>query len=96
MPVLWTFCLLLKNDKLNVTMFSVAAKDVFKLLHSKYKKFDLTVGASFFEIYSGKVSSCYLESVRVCVCVCVCVCMCVCPCGCEFVRPAAASWSVVS
>lgn len=39
----------------------LAAKDVFRLLHSKYKKLDLVVGASFFEIYSGKVSDipCY-------------------------------------
>jgi len=34
----------------------VAARDVFKLLSAKYKKLDLTVGASFFEIYSGKAS----------------------------------------
>lgn len=33
----------------------ILASDVFKLLSSKYKKADLTVGASFFEIYSGKV-----------------------------------------
>lgn len=33
----------------------MTASDVFKLLNSKYKKLDLTVGASFFEIYSGKV-----------------------------------------
>jgi len=32
------------------------ASDVFKLLSSKYKKLDLVVSASFFEIYSGKVS----------------------------------------
>jgi len=32
------------------------ASDVFKLLGSKYKKLDLVVSASFFEIYSGKVS----------------------------------------
>ncbi|XP_076462729.1 kinesin-like protein KIF2A [Babylonia areolata] len=36
-------------------IYCLAAKDVFRLLHSKYKKIDLTVGASFFEIYSGKV-----------------------------------------
>ncbi|KAK6188947.1 hypothetical protein SNE40_005018 [Patella caerulea] len=36
-------------------IYCLAAKDVFKLLHSKYKKSDLVVGASFFEIYSGKV-----------------------------------------
>ena len=33
-----------------------SARDVFKLIHTKYKKSDLVVGASFFEIYSGKVS----------------------------------------
>ena len=32
------------------------AKDLFKLWTTKYKKADLIVGASFFEIYSGKVS----------------------------------------
>jgi len=32
-----------------------SAKDVFKLIGTKYKKQDLIVGASFFEIYSGKV-----------------------------------------
>lgn len=36
-------------------IYALAAQDVFKLLHSKYKKNDLQVGASFFEIYSGKV-----------------------------------------
>ncbi|XP_025108990.1 kinesin-like protein KIF2A isoform X1 [Pomacea canaliculata] len=36
-------------------IYCLAAKDVFRLLHSKYKKLDLVVGASFFEIYSGKV-----------------------------------------
>ncbi|KAL3868187.1 hypothetical protein ACJMK2_041019 [Sinanodonta woodiana] len=36
-------------------IYCLAARDVFKLLHSKYKKTELTVGASFFEIYSGKV-----------------------------------------
>lgn len=34
----------------------LTARDVFKLYHSKYKKSDLTVHSSFFEIYSGKVS----------------------------------------
>jgi len=34
----------------------IVASDVFKLLSSKYKKLDLVVSASFFEIYSGKVS----------------------------------------
>jgi len=36
--------------------FCVAARDVFKLLSTKYKRLDLVVGASFFEIYSGKAS----------------------------------------
>ncbi|XP_069127828.1 kinesin-like protein KIF2A isoform X1 [Argopecten irradians] len=36
-------------------IYCLAARDVFKLLHTKYKKQELTVGASFFEIYSGKV-----------------------------------------
>jgi len=36
--------------------YYIVARDVFKLLATKYKKLDLIVGASFFEIYSGKVS----------------------------------------
>jgi len=36
-------------------IYALAARDVFKLLNSKYKKLDLVVSASFFEIYSGKV-----------------------------------------
>ena len=36
-------------------IYALAARDVFKLLGTKYKKADLVVGASFFEIYSGKV-----------------------------------------
>ncbi|ESN99508.1 hypothetical protein HELRODRAFT_192839 [Helobdella robusta] len=36
-------------------IYVLAASDVFKLLHSKYKELDLVVSASFFEIYSGKV-----------------------------------------
>ncbi|XP_063414864.1 kinesin-like protein KIF2A [Mytilus trossulus] len=36
-------------------IYCLAARDVFKLYHSKYKKSDLTVHSSFFEIYSGKV-----------------------------------------
>lgn len=36
-------------------IYCLAARDVFKLIHTKYKKADLVVGASFFEIYSGKV-----------------------------------------
>jgi len=31
------------------------ASDVFRLQSSKYKKYDLVISASFFEIYSGKV-----------------------------------------
>ncbi|XP_052253397.1 kinesin-like protein KIF2A isoform X3 [Dreissena polymorpha] len=36
-------------------IYCLAARDVFKLIHTKYKKSELTVGSSFFEIYSGKV-----------------------------------------
>ncbi|XP_074640699.1 kinesin-like protein KIF2A [Tubulanus polymorphus] len=36
-------------------IYCLAAKDVFRLLKTKQKNADLTVGASFFEIYSGKV-----------------------------------------
>ncbi|KAL4236340.1 Kinesin-like protein kif2a [Mactra antiquata] len=36
-------------------IYCLAARDVFKLIHTKFKKLDLVVGASFFEIYSGKV-----------------------------------------
>ncbi|XP_052775047.1 kinesin-like protein KIF2A isoform X4 [Mya arenaria] len=36
-------------------IYCLAARDVFKLLHTKFKKADLVVGSSFFEIYSGKV-----------------------------------------
>ncbi|XP_062581059.1 kinesin-like protein KIF2A [Saccostrea cucullata] len=36
-------------------IYCLAARDVFRLLNTKYKKLELTVGASFFEIYSGKV-----------------------------------------
>ena len=43
--------------KMKIVLCCVAAKDVFRLLNSKYKKIDLTVGASFFEIYSGKVGA---------------------------------------
>ncbi|CAH1772584.1 unnamed protein product [Owenia fusiformis] len=39
----------------NKGIYALAARDVFRLLASKYKKQDLTVGSSFFEIYSGKV-----------------------------------------
>ncbi|XP_052827005.1 kinesin-like protein KIF2A isoform X1 [Octopus bimaculoides] len=44
-----------KNQDCSKGIYALAAKDVFKLLHSRYKKFDLTVSASYFEIYSGKV-----------------------------------------
>ena len=37
-------------------IYALAARDVFKLIHSKYKSKDLIVSVSFFEIYSGKVS----------------------------------------
>ena len=40
----------------NILHLYVAARDVFRLLNTKYKKLELQVGASFFEIYSGKVS----------------------------------------
>ena len=40
-----------------VFWFLVTARDVFKLLNTKYKKVELIVTASFFEIYSGKVNS---------------------------------------
>lgn len=33
----------------------LTACDVFRLLGSSYKQADLMVGASYFEIYSGKV-----------------------------------------
>jgi len=37
-------------------IYAMAAKDIFKYLESpKYKPLRLMVGASFFEIYSGKV-----------------------------------------
>lgn len=45
-------------------IYCLAAKDVFRLLHSKYKKLDLIVGASFFEIYSGKVFDLLNKKVR--------------------------------
>lgn len=38
-------------------IYAMAAKDVFTYLHSpKYSHLNLVVSASFFEIYSGKVS----------------------------------------
>ncbi|XP_076441077.1 kinesin-like protein KIF2A [Babylonia areolata] len=45
-------------------IYCLAAKDVFRLLNSKYKKLDLVVGASFFEIYSGKVFDLLNNKVR--------------------------------
>ncbi|XP_023931438.1 kinesin-like protein KIF2A [Lingula anatina] len=36
-------------------IYAFSARDVFKLHHGKYKKLDLLVSCSFFEIYSGKV-----------------------------------------
>lgn len=36
-------------------IYALAARDVFKLLSTKYKRDNLVVSASFFEIYSGKV-----------------------------------------
>lgn len=44
-----------KSQDCSKGIYALAAKDVFKLLHSRYKKLDLTVSASYFEIYSGKV-----------------------------------------
>ena len=46
-------------------IYALAARDVFRLLGSKYKKSDLVVGASFFEIYSGKVCPRHLSSLNV-------------------------------
>jgi len=43
------------SSKHVVSVLYIVASDVFKLLNSKYKKLDLVVSASFFEIYSGKV-----------------------------------------
>jgi kinesin family protein 2/24 len=38
-------------------IYALAAKDVFKLLHStKYKSHKFQVSCSYFEIYSGKAS----------------------------------------
>ncbi|KAK2178304.1 hypothetical protein NP493_548g00029 [Ridgeia piscesae] len=36
-------------------IYALSARDVFKLMATKYKKSDLVASASFFEIYSGKV-----------------------------------------
>lgn len=42
-------------------IYAMAANDVFALLNSpKYRNLNLVVSASFFEIYSGKVSCFYL------------------------------------
>lgn len=44
------------NEKAKIfTLVILTAQDVFKLLTTKYKRLDLVVYASFFEIYSGKV-----------------------------------------
>lgn len=47
-------------------IYALAARDVFKLIHSKYKASNLLVSVSFFEIYSGKVGtsslSIYIDS----------------------------------
>lgn len=54
-----------KTQDCKTGIYAMAAKDVFKLLRSaKYKSLNLAVSASFFEIYSGKVSSCYLRKIR--------------------------------
>jgi len=50
------FIYLLQHCIWTVFCHYVVARDVFKLLATKYKKLDLVVGASFFEIYSGKVN----------------------------------------
>lgn len=47
-----------KTQDCKTGIYAMAAKDVFKLLRSaKYKSLNLVCSASFFEIYSGKVSS---------------------------------------
>ena len=45
-----------KNQDVTKGVYALAAADVFKLLNKpEHRKKDLTVGCSFFEIYSGKV-----------------------------------------
>ncbi len=47
-----------KNQDVTKGVYALAAADVFKLLHKpEYRKKELSVGCSFFEIYSGKVRS---------------------------------------
>ena len=46
-------------------VFACSARDVFRLMAGKYKKSDLVVSASFFEIYSGKVRDWQQSSVLV-------------------------------
>lgn len=43
------------NHMIPSLVLLVSARDVFKLMATKYKKSDLVASASFFEIYSGKV-----------------------------------------
>lgn len=46
------------SHNLNPSVVSCAARDVFLMLNKPhYKKLDLQVFATFFEIYSGKASS---------------------------------------
>ena len=46
-----------KTQDCSTGIYAKTARDVFKLLKSpKYRSLDLVVSASFFEIYSGKVS----------------------------------------
>lgn len=43
------------QQDVNRGIYALSARDVFHLLQTKYKKSDLVVSVSFFEIYSGKV-----------------------------------------
>lgn len=46
-----------KNQECHKGIYAMAAADVFRLANSsKYRHLNLVVSASFFEIYSGKVS----------------------------------------
>lgn len=38
-------------------IYALAARDMFRLQASKYKSDNLLISVSFFEIYSGKVST---------------------------------------
>nr|XP_021334897.1 kinesin-like protein KIF2A [Danio rerio] len=68
-----------KNQDCSKGIYALAARDVFLMLKKPiYKKLDLQVFSTFFEIYSGKVSvhtsvlnSC-VQLGDVCVCVCLC------------------------